>query len=208
MKLLVTAFGPFPGMPRNPSGLLVAALSRRHGKRLQRLGITLVTADLPVVYAQIPEALAPWHGSSQPDAILHLGVAGRRHSMSVETRAVNRLHPLRQDAARRLAETSIVLPGSAALLPARWPAQALKATMQRAGARTHLSIDAGDYVCNQTLYLTLARTRLPAGFIHIPRMRSRRRIGPGSRVLPRFDDMLAALLAACLVLAIWARRQA
>ena len=208
MNLLVTAFGPFPGMPRNPSGLLVAALSKRHGKRLQRLGITLVTAELPVVYARIPAALEQLHRSANPDAVLHVGVAGRRSAMSVEMRAVNRLHPLRQDAARQLASTSCILSGSTAVLQARWPAQALQAAMNMAGARTKLSIDAGDYVCNQTLYLTLARTRLPAGFIHIPRMRSRRRISPRSGLLPRFEDMLAALLSACLVLAAWARRQA
>jgi pyrrolidone-carboxylate peptidase len=31
-----------------------------------------------------------------------------------------------------------------------------------------LSRDAGDYVCNQTLYLALAHFEGPAGFIHVP----------------------------------------
>ena len=208
MKLLVTAFGPFPGMPRNPSGMLVATLARRHGKRLQRLGITLVTAELPVVYAQIAGTLDQLYCTEKPDAVLHVGVAGRRRAMSVETRAVNRLHPLRQDASRHVASSASILPGTAAILPARWPAAALQAAMRGAGARTQLSIDAGDYVCNQTLYLTLARTRLPAGFIHIPRVRGRRRFSKGSTQLPRFEDMLAALLCACLVLSVRARRQA
>jgi pyrrolidone-carboxylate peptidase len=35
---------------------------------------------------------------------------------------------------------------------------------------TQLSIDAGDYVCNQTLYTSLASGGAAAVFIHVPRL--------------------------------------
>ena len=52
-RVLVTAFGPFPGAPSNPTMALVRALERRHGKRLARLSISLHTRILPVRFAQV-----------------------------------------------------------------------------------------------------------------------------------------------------------
>jgi pyroglutamyl-peptidase len=44
--------------------------------------------------------------------------------------------------------------------------------MRRTGVPTQLSIDAGDYVCNQTLYTSLSSGVAPAVFIHVPRLSS------------------------------------
>jgi pyroglutamyl-peptidase len=208
VKLLITAFGPFPGMPNNPSARLVAAFAREHRNRLARLGIELVTAELPVVFATVGSALQETFDTVDPDAIIHVGVAGRRAKLSVETRALNRIGTLRSDAARLCATTPLVMHGGIAQLSARWPAARLVAAMNRSGAVTRLSIDAGDYVCNQTLYLTLARVRVPAGFLHIPKPRvERRRKCNKASPRPRLAQMVQALARAAVLMAVEARRR-
>ena len=70
-----------------------------------------------------------------------------------------------------------------------------------------LSIDAGDYVCNQTLYLSLAYSSVPAGFLHIPRPRSRRRmLSSEMESRPSLDQMVAALAKAAIIMATEVRR--
>ncbi|MCX8254707.1 MAG: pyroglutamyl-peptidase I, partial [Beijerinckiaceae bacterium] len=91
--VLVTAFGAFPGARTNPTLAILARLERSRG-RLARLGIDLHGLALPVVYDALAPALRTAAAASRPDAVLHLGLAGRRRWLSVETRAVNRAGPL------------------------------------------------------------------------------------------------------------------
>ena len=198
IRVLVTAFGAFPGAPSNPTLALVRELERAHGKRLARLSIALHTRVLPVRFAAVEGALTTALDDLRPDVVLHLGLAGRRAALSVELRAVNRLGILRPDAARAFAGSGVVLPGDPFQRLARWPAQRIRAAMDPV-AVTRLSIDAGDYVCNQTLFLTLARTSGPVGFIHIPRLRR------GGRRRPGLAAMVEAAARAIITMAIAAR---
>ena len=208
VKVLVTAFGAFPGMPSNPSSRLVAQLAKQHRARLARLGIELVTAELPVIFAQVPHDLAALLERTRPQAIIHVGVAGRRKLASVETRAVNRIGTLRPDAARTVSATARVLSAGPAQVAARWPAQRLAAAMNSMHPIARLSIDAGDYVCNQTLYLSLARTSGPVGFLHISRLRSRHRLRRTDGVArPSLAQLVTALAKAAVIVAREVRRQ-
>ena len=197
-RVLVTAFGPFPGAPSNPTMALVRELQRRHGKRLGRLSIALHTRILPVRFAQVEGALGAALDRVQPHVVLHLGLAGRRAALSVELRAVNRLGTLRPDAARAFAPSPMISPGDSFQRIARWPAHAIRAAMDQF-AVTRLSGDAGYYVCNHTLFLTLARTRGPVGFIHIPRPRK------GGRSRPGLGAMVDATAQAVILMARAAR---
>ena len=174
IRLLITAFGAFPGAPRNPTGAIAQEFQRRHARRLAQLGIDIDIHLLPVRYDAVAPALERLCEACRPDAVLHLGLAGRRKVLSVETRAHNRLSLWRPDAGRALPPAAWIVAGAPASLAARWPAQRIRAAMQR-HASTQISIDAGDYVCNQTLFLTLWRSPVPAGFIHVPRPRGRGR---------------------------------
>jgi pyroglutamyl-peptidase len=198
--ILVTGFGAFPGAPTNPSAAILVRLER-HRSRLARLGLSLKTALLPVVFDHIGPVLEAAVAAAQPDAILHLGLAGRRRAMSVETRAINRAGPLHPDAARRRAEQRI-RPGGLPVLTATYPAGRIVAAIRTTGVDVRRSIDAGDYVCNTTLYLTLAGRLAPvAGFVHVPRTRDpaqpRHRT---RRARSTVDDLTRAVLAAVLVL--------
>jgi len=198
IHLLVTAFGAFPGAPSNPTLAIARELERRHGKRLARLSIALHVRILPVRFADVEGALMAALDAMRPDVVLHLGLAARRTSLCVELRALNRLGILRPDAGRAFAASRAVDPGASFQRLATWPARRIRVAMDRS-AVTRLSIDAGDYVCNQTLILTLASIRGPVGFIHVPRLRK------GGRTRPGLGRMVDATAAAALVMSIAAR---
>ncbi len=182
IRVLVTAFGAFPGAPVNPTMAIAAGL-RKRAHLLRLAGIDLVTAELPVVYATAEEMLAERLASVKPDAILHLGLAGRRKTISIETRARNRLSTIHPDASRALSGRMKLELHGTPQRRSRFPVSWLVAGMRRAGLAVQASADAGDYLCNQILYLSLASHDRPCGFIHVPRPR-RPRSPPGAAPSP------------------------
>jgi pyroglutamyl-peptidase len=200
-RLLITGFGAFPGARTNPTLEIASRLAR--SRRAASHGVDIISGILPVVYSGVEQRLAELTQRVRPDAILHLGLAGRRREMSVETRALNRLSTLRPDAARGWPSSSLVHPAGPLARRSRWSPERLAVVMRKTGAPTKLSIDAGDYLCNHVLYLTLATTGVPAGFIHVPRPRGRRSSGFDER--PTLPAMTRAIEAAVLELARCAR---
>lgn len=183
--LLVTAFGAFPGAPRNPSEQALSLLARDGRGAFRCAGIRLATATLPVAH-DIAQYLDAVVARERPDAIVHLGLAARRRRVSVETRARNRVTTLKPDSLGRHAPSHVC----AARAPARlstWNAARLCAALRRARIDAGLSVDAGDYVCNATLWRSLEDSRSPAIFIHVP---EKRRLPPArmaaalARILP------------------------
>jgi pyroglutamyl-peptidase len=170
LTILVTGFSAFPGAPVNPSAAIVMRLLRRHARRFQLHGIKVQTAVLPVIYEEVTHELEQLVACTHPDAIVHLGLASRRKQVSVEARAVNRITTLHPDAARRRAAARAVRAGGVPALRSPLATPSLVTLMRRTGVPTQLSIDAGDYVCNQTLYTSLASAGAPAVFIHVPRL--------------------------------------
>ncbi|HMN74043.1 MAG TPA: pyroglutamyl-peptidase I [Rhodoblastus sp.] len=166
--LLVTAFGAFPGAPDNPSADIVAELERHWRGRFSRMGVRLATAVLPVVHAIGPliDALV---AREKPDAIVHLGLAGRRRNVTVESRARNIVTTLKPDARGAFAARRAHGGKSAASLPAGWDTTQLVARLRCASVDAAPSNDAGDYVCNAVLWRSLEAGAAPAVFIHVPK---------------------------------------
>jgi pyroglutamyl-peptidase len=195
IRILLTAFGAFPGAPVNPTMKIASALQKRH-RRFERHGIFLETRVLPVVFEGVRVRLEEMIVETRPDIVLHLGLAGRRKTMSVETRALNRLTLLHVDALRKYSG-SIFVEGMAPLQRrSRFAASRLAQTMGSAGARSRLSIDAGDYLCNQTLYHSLGLHAGMCGFVHIPRPKALRRPLRTAGWPPDVRPSLAAMAAA------------
>jgi pyroglutamyl-peptidase len=168
MRILVTGFSGFPGAAKNPTAQMIAALAK-YRSRLARAGIQLELVTLLVVYAQVASHLSFLAHRLQPDAILHFGLAGRRKVLCIETRARNRLSLLHYDAAGMRAERQAIRSGAPFVERSTFPTALVAAALRRAGLRADLSIDAGDYVCNQTLFLSLSHNHAPlVGFIHVP----------------------------------------
>lgn len=200
MKFLVTGFGPFPGARRNPTALLMGALGRQRA-RLERFGIELSCAVLPVDYAGIPSVLQRLEQTLKPAVIIHFGLAARRKFLSIETRALNRLSALHCDASGERTPCRTIIPGAPSALQATFPAREMAAALCRAGLCGRPSINAGNYVCKETLYLSLARSRAPViGFIHVPRLRragSKKK--PARGIRPTRDDLVRAAMIAILL---------
>ncbi len=200
--LLVTGFGAFPGARTNPTAVIARRLA--DSRRLARLDVTVEARVFPVVFERVGADLQRALAESKPDAILHLGLAARRGTISVETRAINRLGPLRVDAARKRPGEGVVEPGGPSFRAASWPAARIRAAIASTGVPARVSINAGDYLCNQLLYLTLALTGKPAGFLHVPRPGAGARRGTPSR--PTLAELTQAAETALLLLAREARR--
>jgi len=206
LTLLVTGFGPFPGAPFNPSSAIVAMLGGAAARRLERLGVRLATACLPVVFADAPGALSSLLAETMPDAVLHIGLAGRRKKLGVERQGRNRLTSLFPDAARALPASRHIVAQAPDFRRARLPAARLARTLNGAGAAAEVSRDAGAYVCNQTLFLTLGEAIPLVGFIHIPRPRGRRPLARAKTPRIPLRVMAKAIEEALVAIAREARR--
>ncbi len=170
LRILVTGFGGFPGARDNPAARLIRALAN-HKARLARLGIALDVALLPVHFAGAAQKLEDLERTLHPDAILHFGLAARRKYLSVETRALNRVSLLHCDTSGSRASCQVIVAGAAHSKRATFPARQIEAALRRASFRARLSVDAGNYVCNEMLYLSLSRSQARAiGFLHVPRL--------------------------------------
>lgn len=197
LRILLTGFGGFPGAAVNPTQAIVRRLLRTRGPALRLAGIDLHGDVLPVEYGRVEGAIAHLLHEAQPDCVLHLGLAGRRKLISVETRARNRLNTIHPDAAGKFVCAMTIQSGGPMARRSRFDDALMTQAMRRAGAPSAQSIDAGDYLCNQALWITLARFDGPAGFIHIPRpMRLTRPRGSQKTLRPTLTQMTRAIEAA------------
>ena len=170
-RVLVTGFSAFPNAPDNPTATLVRTLLRER-RRLARCGIDLQTLVLPVTFGVAP-ALVDVLTRLDPAVVLHFGLAARRRGLAVEARAANRAGILHPDAAGRCAPALRIVPAAPSHRAARLPLRQVVAAVRAAGTACLPSIDAGDYVCNETLFRSLASGVPIVGFIHVPRLRGR-----------------------------------
>ena len=168
-SLLVAAFGAFSGHRHNPAEIVVRRLERE--KRFFALaGVDLHVVVLPVEYFALSPTLSRTFARTSPDAVLLLGVAGRRQKLTIETLARNRVSILKPDAARQRAYCRFIVHGGPDVLRAAPSTAQLAALARRNGLPAALSRDAGDYLCNESLYLSLLMDRR-ACFLHLPNWR-------------------------------------
>ena len=169
MKILVTGFDPFGGETVNPALEAVKSLpSEIHGAEVHWVAI-------PTVFYQSAEVLEAEINRYHPDAVLCIGQAGGRASLTPERVAIN------QDDARipdnqgnQPIDTSICLDGQAAYF-STLPIKAMVKAIKEVGLPATVSNTAGTFVCNHLMYqaLYLADKKFPnmrAGFMHIPYM--------------------------------------
>ena len=177
--LLVTGFGPFPSMRRNPSARVARAVAA--SPRWRVLGIEIRLRILTTAYAAILTELQPALAEG-PSAVLMIGVAGRSRQVRVERRGTSRRSTLFPDRSGKTAGTPIDR------APPRWttaPAEAARLAVTRHGLPARLSRDAGRYLCNAAYFHALG-SRAPVLFIHIPKRSETPR--PGRRRMTLKSD--------------------
>lgn len=183
-NVLLTGFGPFPGVPENASAGLAARLADRACDILApRTGYTFHAATLPTEWDAAPVRLAQLQEQLAPALLLHFGVSATASGFVIETRGANACRPA-LDAAGRLPHAPRLTPGGPDAHAVTIPVVALVDRLRRAGFTAQASSDAGAYLCNAVLYRSLAwaaaRTPSPTscsgsahprprvGFIHLP----------------------------------------
>ncbi|WP_287746420.1 peptidase C15 [Methylobacterium sp.] len=163
--MLITAFGPFPGMPVNPSEAVARLLARSPRLALAAGGRPALRI-LPTAYAALATHLDPALAEA-PAAVLMIGVAGRSRRVRVEMRAVNRASRLFPDAGGRLA-AHLTLEPEGPFQRRAGPAAVKALARLRGRIPVRSSRDAGRYLCNASYYRALAGP-VPVLFLHIPR---------------------------------------
>lgn len=159
--VLVTAFGPFPGHPVNPSEVVVDALAGDED---------VVCHVLDVSYRRAPEQLDALVRMVDPAAVVCLGVAAGATGVRVESAAGNR------DTSTRPDVDGVVGAGRRIDTGPRWLATrldvaAIGAALAAVDLPVERSQDAGGYVCNHLFRHVLTSVDLldrPAGLVHVP----------------------------------------
>lgn len=193
VDLLITGFGPFPGMPRNPSAVLARRLGRSSRLRLA-IGRDMRVQVLDTTYAAIETHLAPALAEG-PRAVLMLGVASRARRIRVEAQACNRASRFLPDASGRPSAGLTLDQAGPAARRSRVAARAL-AILRRHGLAAARSRDAGRYLCNASYFRALGAP-CPVLFVHIPPVPSTKRPRDGMR--PPRGRLDATTQAAALV---------
>ncbi len=168
--VLLTGFGPFPGVEVNVSARLAKELAARacdvfpdhHFKH----------AVLPTEWRAAPEKLIALISGVQPDLVLLFGVAHEARGFRIETEATNTCRAA-HDAAGLPPLTSVLVDGAQAAYPATLPVAAIVTRLMQLHIPVSISNEAGGYLCNAALFHALhaagsSQQPFRAGFIHVP----------------------------------------
>lgn len=166
MRILLTGFEPFGKVDINPSQRIIEHFAAQERDDL----IALV---LPTEYAASARRLEAAIRQCNPDAVICLGVAQSRQTISLERVAINVDDASIADNAGVLASGDLIAIDGPAAYWSTLPLDALRAALAERGIPVNISNHAGAYVCNHAFYSarhiveTLDRP-IPCGFIHVP----------------------------------------
>jgi pyroglutamyl-peptidase len=163
VSALVTGFGPFPRVPRNPSQLLVERLEASVA------GTTVQRRILPTEYHAAGPLIQSLLDDLRPDICLCIGVGHAGDPLRLETTARNFGTVDAPDHSGSTFSGPIAADGPETYT-ATLPLDSILAALP-----VVLSNDAGGYVCNYIFFTArhhIARARLPTacGFLHIPEL--------------------------------------
>ena len=164
----MTGFEPFGAHSVNPTeGLAKAVDGRRVGD------FAVMGTVLPVHHADTASRLGALLAETNPEAILHLGLAAGRARVALERIAINAMDYEVPDNAGYRASGEPCIPGGPAAYFSTLPLPTIVKALVAEGIPAYTSNTAGTYLCNQTLYWTLHAVRnMPrpprVGFIHFP----------------------------------------
>lgn len=168
--VLLTGFGPFPGVPVNATMRLVPMLAEAGPRALP--GIVFSTLLLATEWEHAPARALAAVRAAAPDLVVHFGVSGRARGFEIETRARNACQPS-ADAAGFYPAAPLLAPEADATQRATLPVHHIVGRLRALRIPAYASRDAGTYLCNALLWRSLEAAReAPSppriGFVHIP----------------------------------------
>ncbi len=173
--LILAGFEPFGGERINPSWEIARRLD---GEVIG--GLQIKSVRVPVGCANAARRITAAIVRYRPRAVIGLGQAGGRPSISLERIAINLA-----DERGALAEsgdpgfTPVVHGGPDAYF-SRLPLRAILRELDRKDIPASVSLTAGAYACNALMYAALHHLRrkpgVPVGFIHLPYEASQARL--------------------------------
>ena len=188
--LLITGFDPFGGESVNPAWEAVRRLPDTVGDyRLTRI-------QIPTRFALAAETVLAAAEADNPDVILCVGQAGGRSAVTPERIAINLNDARIPDNGGFQPTEQPIDPDGPDGIFATVPVSAMARAIRDAGISGQVSLSAGAFVCNDTLYRLLrhyAGTDTRVGFIHVPFLPEQAKEGVPSMTL---DQIIAGLTAA------------
>ncbi len=193
--LLLTGFEPFDKWEVNPSWEVARRLDDESIGGLRVQG-----RRLPVSWESTWQALKDYIDEVNPDAILMLGLAGRRDYIAVESQGLNMCKPMPDNEGKQPPSVHIDERGDEAM-GSTLPVAEIVQSIQELGLPVQVSDDAGGFLCNFALYKAVAWARaerpdMPVGFIHVPLLRE-----AAEQVGLSLEEMGSAVTAAIMAIA-------
>jgi pyroglutamyl-peptidase len=174
-RVLLTGFGPFPGVPENPSGWLAETLAGQGSASDCDLHVEVLPTEWETVAALAPRL----HADLQPHVMIHFGVDAKAKGLRLERSAHNRAAP-RADACGARPGARAIAPDGAMRLDTALPVTTLAAHLRASGHAANASRSCGRYLCNFLYYRSLhwAQAQVARGqaghalFVHVPLTRA------------------------------------
>ncbi len=179
MKILVTGFEPFGKHAVNPSEQIVQKLRKAAPSRHP---LQLFTAVLPTQYAASGAQIRRLIRRIRPAAVLCLGLAATRDTISLERVALNLDDDVPPDTAGQVRRGRLILRNGPAAYWSTLPLERMRAALEKRGIPSNISNHAGTYVCNHIFYVArheieTSGSRAWCGLIHVPPLQRRAEAG-------------------------------
>ena len=184
-KVLLTGFEPFGKATLNPSGEIVKQIS----------GDNIITAILPVAYAQSAERLLALIAEHKPDVVICLGQAEGRTHISPERIAINLDDARLADNEGVIRNDVPIVVGGPVAYESTLPIKDIVKAINDAGVPAAVSLSAGAFLCNHVFYVAqdhFKGTKVRSGFVHVPLMDEQAGEFPGLPTMP-LDQMVKAV---------------
>lgn len=168
--VLLTGFGPFPGMPANATSVLVPPLAQAAQRAFP--GVRVVAEIVPTEWSAGLDRMRALYDELTPAAAVHFGVSSRARGFEVEARGRNVASPL-PDAAGCFPPDDCIATNGPAWLGSNLPVQHIVMRLRQRGLPAYVSRDAGGYLCNALFYsapdlVRSERRGVRNGFVHLP----------------------------------------
>jgi pyroglutamyl-peptidase len=176
-KVLLTGFEPFGKATLNPSGEIVKQIS----------GDNIVTAILPVAYAQSAERLLALIAQHNPDVVICLGQAEGRTQITPERIAINLDDARIADNDGEVRNDVPIIVDGPVAYESTLPIKEFVKAINDAGVPAAVSLSAGAFLCNHIFYVAqdkLKGTKVRSGFVHVPLMDEQAGEFPGLSTMP------------------------